>query len=278
MIETSHDERCEDPEHRSYSGDRTWDQCQFLAEAERTGRTERKWGMKVAVGSAVDKAVRLDILYGGGETPSDEDLLVQFASKYDVGFTTAEWDKAVEKTAALHQLARDEVIPSWEAVGIYAVDWELHFPIGDITYHCHLDVALQNGTVVDLKTSEDRLDRSGSGRVEVDPQLSTYALAFRTLWGRHDIPVRLDGLIYANQPDDVQPDKKLKRKPWWDRQIGVRTDAQLDAFEATLRRREAGRRFARTTGLLQTQGISSQYACNSCGAKAICPAWAGWWN
>lgn len=263
-------EECRNPDHRSYSGDRKWDECQYEAHVVESGLAKSTWPAKVAVGSAVDAAVKSQLL---GEPFDLDGLVVHYFKEY--GSPVGDFAKAVEKAHALYALWEREVWPEWERVGVYAVDYELHFTVERVVYHVHIDVILRDGTVIDLKTSDERLDRTGNGRADFDVQLTTYCYAVNEVFDHLPPEVILDGLIYGNPPVDVVAWKPEAVKPWWDRQRATRTPEQLAAFREDVRRREASRRFARTTGLYQTQGRAHPWACKTCPAKSICPSWTG---
>jgi hypothetical protein len=262
--------RCAEPGHRSYSLDRTWDECQFKGHARESGLIVPRYDAKVAVGSAVDRLIKA--VYTG-EDMTPDGVLAQAAE--ELGAPKPR-DRDIEKTVRLFDLWERRVRPAWDAVGVYAVEWELHFEVDGIPYHVHLDTALADGTVIDVKTSEKRLDTSGLGRAEYDPQLTTYAAALWLVFGTIPPRVILDGLIDANEPDDVQPVKAKKEKPWWDRQVATRTEEQLRSFLDDVRRREFSRRVARSAGIYQTNGRSHPWACRGCEAVSICPAFKGW--
>lgn len=261
--------RCEDPAHRSYSTDTKWDECQFRANAIARGLVPDRLNSKVAVGSAVDECAKAVLL----DRPFDiESSLRSFYQQY--GVDLVDFSDAAEKATSLLALWEREVRPAWEQVGVWGVDVEEHFPIeGGIIYHVHIDVILVDGTIIDLKTSEKRL---GEGRAVVDTQLTTYAAALYTVYGHIPPAVVLDGLIHANPPKDVLEMHPGATKPWWDRQVATRTEEQINSWFASARRREYSRSYALTTGVYQTQGRSSLYACTNCPARSICPEWKGW--
>lgn len=262
--------RCRDPQHRSYSGDKNWDECQFATHAVDDLGVVKTFPAKVAVGSAVDEAIRATCL---GEEFDIENLVRRYMAEYG---SPEAVDPEIKKAERLYDLWRLQVLPEWDkAGGVYAVDWELHFEIAGIPYHVHIDVALNDASLIDVKTSDQRLDRTGNGRAELDVQLTTYAFGVRAVHGTIPSRVILDGLIDGNPPADVKAWNPAAEKPWWDRQSAIRTPEQLAAFEEDVRRREASRRFARTTGLYQTQGRAHPWACNSCPAKSACPSWVG---
>lgn len=261
---------CRNPAHRSYSGDRRWDECQFASHAQETGEVRQTWPPKVAVGSAVDAAIKAYLL---GEEFDLEGLVRRYFKEY--GCDLSDLPKAIDKAAALTKLWFDEVRPEWEKAGVYAVDYELHFTIDKVVYHVHIDVLLKDGTVIDLKTSDERLDRTGNGRADFDVQLTTYAYALVDAFDHLPPEVILDGLIYGNPPTDVVAWNPAAKKPWWDRQRATRTREQLATFREDVRRREASRRFAKTTGIYQTNGRAHPWACKTCAAKEVCPAWVG---
>jgi hypothetical protein len=263
--------RCEDPTHRSYSLDRKWDECQFASYAETSGLIVPTWPAKVAVGSAVDEMVKAVYL---GENLNAEQVLAKFYGAY--GVTDIVIEKSLSKVQRLFGLWEREVRPAWDKVGVRAVEWELHFDIEGVTYHVHPDVVLDDATVIDLKTSDQRLDRTGLGRADFDVQLTTYAAALWINFGELPPKVILDGLIDANPPTDVKAWNPKADKPWWDRQVSTRTEEQLASFREGVRRREFSRRTAKASGIYQTQGTSHPYACKSCPAKAICPALDAW--
>lgn len=261
--------RCVDPTHRSYSNDKRWDECQFASNALDSKAVTKTWPAKVAVGSAVDEAVRLALL---GEPVDLPNLVRKFFHEY--GSPSGDLASGIGKAERLYALWDAEVRPEWERIGVYAVDYELHFEIDGIVYHVHIDVILTDGTVIDLKTSDQRLDRN-IGRADFDVQLTTYCYSIVEVFGHMPPKVVLDGLIDGNPPSDVKAVRPDVDKPWWDRQQSTRTAEQMASFREDVRRREASRRFARTTGIYQTNGRAHPWACNSCPAKALCPSWQG---
>lgn len=268
MIQTV-ENRCYDPAHRSQSNDRGWDECQFRQSAIDTGKVKPTFPPKVAVGSAVDFIVKERLL---GRTPDPEAEVRRFL--VELSGSTAALDESVEKTEALLGLWEREVRPDWERIGVWGVEVEEHFPIkGGAIYHIHIDVLLVDGTVIDLKTGDERL---GEGRAETDVQLTTYAAGIYTVYGHIPPKVVLDGLIYANPPKDVKEVRPKATKPWWDHQSSYRTEAQLEAWFDSAYRREFSRTFAKASGVYQTQGRTSSYLCKGCPARSICPEWQGW--
>jgi hypothetical protein len=149
---------------------------------------------------------------------------------------------------------------------------EVHWDLDGIPYHAHLDITFADGSVADLKAPDQRL---GARRVDEDYQLTTYAAALYGAFGQVPPRVELIGLVNAKTPEDVQPEAKLRVKPWVDRQVGVRTLEQIVAWQAEAQKREASRRWASTTGIYLTQGRTQLYTCNGCPAKGLCPAWTG---
>lgn len=266
------DVRCEDPAHRSYSADSDWDECQFKWHAKNVLRVPNPLPARVAVGSAVDEIVKQRLLGRNPDTPTV--MVAQFAR---CGTPLADLPDAIVEADAMLALWEAEVRPVWEAVGVYAVEWELHFTFGGITYHVHVDVVLRDGTIIDLKTSAQRL---GQDRVMYDIQLTTYAAALWLEFEQIAPQVILDGLIYATMPKDVAEMRgirdKDRPKPWHERQVGNRTVEQIESWMASALRRQRAVDFAELTGVYQTQGRSAPYACNGCPARSLCPEWSGW--
>jgi len=264
--------RCEDPTHRSYSADGDWDECQFKWYAKHVLKLPNPMPAKVAVGSAVDEIVKQRLL---GRNPDTTTVLVaQFARCLT---PLSDLSDAIVKADALLALWEAEVRPLWEAIGVYAVEWELHFEVDHVPYHVHIDVVLKDGTIIDLKTGDQRL---GTDRVMYDIQLTTYAAALWIEFEQIAPQVILDGLIYAAMPKDVAEMRgirdKDRPKPWFERQVSNRTVEQIDSWIASVGRRERAIGFAEATAEYQTQGRRAQYACNGCPARSICPEWSGW--
>ena len=270
------DVRCTDPTHRSYSADGDFDECQLKWHAKYALGVVDPMPDRVAVGSAVDVIVKQRLL---GRSPKTETVVRAEFARCHTPLTDLE--AAVTKADSLLALWESDVRPLWEAVGIYAVEWELHFTIPNtspkVVYHVHIDVVLRDGTIIDLKTSEQRL---GTDRAMYDVQLTTYAAALLIEFGQIAPSAILDGLIYAAMPKDVAEMRgirdKDRPKPWHDRQVSNRTAEQVDSWIASVIRRERAYGFAEVTGVYQTQGRSAQYACNGCPARPTCPEWTGW--
>jgi len=258
--------RCWDPAHRSYSGDKLWDECQFLAQAEAAGEARRIFPAKVARGSTVDDAVMALI---DGRDPIDfEGTYRRYCREYGVLFP----DEAKEIPAGLAQLDlfEREVLPTLPAV--HATQMEVHWDLDGIPYHAHLDIVYADGSIDDLKAPDQRL---GARRAAEDPQLTVYAAALWGAFGNLAPRVGLIGLVNGRTPEDVQSDPKLRVKPWLDRQSSFRTLEQVEAWAEGARAREASRRWAEAEGIYLTQARSSPWGCNGCVAKALCPAWRG---
>lgn len=271
MILTSED-RCVDPTHRSYSADGDWDECQFKWYAKHVLKMPNPMPAKVAVGSAVDSIVKQRLL---GKDPGTEAvLLIEFARCLT---PLSDLPDAIVKTDALLALWEAEVRSLWEAVGVYAVEWELHFKVAGATYHVHIDVVLKDGTIIDLKTGDQRL---GTDRVMYDIQLTTYAAALWIEFEQIAPSVILDGLIHAQMPKDIAEMRgirdKDRPKPWHERQVFNRTVEQIESWIASVGRRERAYTFAEAVAEYQTQGRRALYACNGCPARSICPEWKGW--
>lgn len=268
--------RCRDITHRSYTGDSTFDKCQFLAHALDDGLVPFRGSDKMAVGSAVDLAVKAAVLgrdfhIGGLVEDAFVELNVPYRDKVPA---------AIEKAERLFDLWDREVRPVWG--NLYAVELELHFEVYGVPQHVHLDAVDEWGIPIDLKTSEQRLDRTGIGRAEVDEQMTRYAYALWKVYGQEPSRVILDGLIDAQMPKDEAIARGLesrdgkRQKPWWDRRVARRDMAHLQSFEDSVLRREQAREDAARSGVYQTQGRASQYACTGCAAISVCPAWRGW--
>lgn len=271
MIVTT-ETRCFDPSHRSYSSDQKWDECQFMADALARKAVKETLPAKVAVGSAVDFVIKERLL---GRTPDVEGEVRRYIKA--LGSPSAEIDEATEKANSLLLLWEEEVRPGWESVGVYGVEVEEHFEVDGVIYHVHIDTVLNDGSVRDTKTSDQRL---GVDRAVHDVQLSTYATAIWLVYDHLPPSVGLDGLINAKMPPDVAQMRgiadKARPKPWFDQQTSTRTVEQLQSWLASARRREHSRAYAKVSGVYQTQGRSSAYACNGCPALSICPEWVGW--
>lgn len=265
--------RCFDPDHRSQSGDRRWDTCSFLDHAMRSLGVVDYMGPEACVGSVVDAAL-VELLAGG--TPNLpallESAIVEMADPVSAGM----WDRTelLTKASRLVELAVDRVLPSYAAHGgVHATQLELHVDIDGVPFHVHIDLVLGDGTIVDWKTSEKRLPDLAA---VTSPQLTSYAYALRAEYGHLAPAVMLDGLIYANPPEDVRKADPAAVKPWWDRKRSTRTPEQLDAWLDDFRRREAARAWSRKTDIHPTQGRSGmEFVCGRCPAKPVCPSWSG---
>lgn len=261
-------DRCRDPKHRSYSSDKLWDTCQQKAHAIWSGQVTDVLGMPAAIGSAVDDAAKATL----AEEPVNViATLAHYAEEYGSGEPK---DVDYEKAAALYQLWLDEVMDTWVNVGVWGTEVEWHFTVSGIIYHAHVDVVLNDGQVRDLKTSSSRLPDNAALE---SPQLTAYAYAFREEYGELPPRVGLDGLIYGNPPPDVRLANPKAKRPWYDRQDATRSAMQLDSWADDVRRRDSSIRLAETTGIYQTQGRASAYACKGCPARQSCPSWAGWY-
>lgn len=268
--------RCADTSHRSYSSDRRFDQCAFLEHAIIDLGIRDAMGPEACVGSAVDAAL-CALIAGDRKSPDIAHLLTLSIEELGDPRVRGLWDRdaMLEKAIALVELAEREALPAYEAHGgVYATQLEIHFEIDGTPFHVHIDCILGDGTVVDWKTSEKRLpDR----HADTSPQLPPYFLAVQREYGHTPPALWLDGLIYANPPKDVLESRPGLTKPWFDRQIGHRTPAQIDAWLDDFSRREAARRWSQLTGIYPTQGRSAlPFVCAGCAARSVCPSWSAY--
>lgn len=263
--------RCAEKGHRSYSGDRRFDQCAFLEHAVLNLGVRDAMGPEACVGSAVDAAL---VQLIANQSPDMAFLLDLAIAELGDPQVRDLWDREamLVKALALASLAEREVLPEYERHGgVYATQVEIHFDIDGTPFHVHIDCILQDGTVDDWKTSEKRLpDR----HADTTPQLAPYFLAVQREYGHTPPAVRLQGLIYANPPKDVLESRPGLMKPWLDQQVGRRTPAQIEAWLDDFRRREAARRWSQMTGIYPTQGRSAlPFVCAGCAARSVCPSW-----
>jgi hypothetical protein len=261
--------RCFDPAHRSYSDDKAWDTCQergHLTTSLGVARTFRS--PKVARGSTIDDVVMA--MLAGSELPDVETTLRRHLVELATPCDGDEFAKQLDAARAQLALFERDVLPDLPSV--YATQFEMHWDVDGIPYHAHLDIVYTDGSFDDLKSTDQRL---GEHRVDSDVQLTTYADGLWRMYGTLPPAVGLIGLVNANPPKDVLAWHPTARKPWVDRQLSVRTEAQLLAWEREAKRREASRTFARSTGIYQTQGRSSLYECTGCAVRHACPAWEG---
>lgn len=257
--------RCFDPTHRSYSGDRGFDECQWRDARYREG-IKRKATPRMAVGLAVDLAV-CEIIHEG-TTPDVPAIVAKQAKDDDI--PSSRVDEMSAKAIALTDLWVREVWPTKGA--IYDTQHELHWEHEGATYHAHLDNVWQDGAVDDLKTSEKRL---AERRADTDDQLTYYAWGMWKVYGIVVPAVGLDGLIYANPPADVKLWRPDAKKPWYDRQESTRTLEQIEALAARATLRDRVRQWADRLGTHLPNGRSVAFACNDCAVIAQCPAWTG---
>jgi hypothetical protein len=257
--------RCMDPGHRSYSGDRGFDECQWRDAQYRAG-VRKVVSPRMAVGSAVDEAIcaitRSDV------APNVPAIVARIAAAE--GIAAARIDEMSEKAIGLVDLWVREVYPTCPT--IYAEQHELHWEHEEIVFHAHLDLVWADSSVDDVKTSEKRL---AERRADEDEQLTYYGWGMRSVYGIVPVRVGLVGLIWANPPADVKTWRPDARKPWLDRQQATRTAEQIDALAARAVRRERVRRWADETGNHLANGRSVAFACNDCAVKSECPAWTG---
>lgn len=264
--------RCRDETHRSYSSDRRFDECGMRDHLLRLGKGIDYMGPEACVGSAVDAAI-CELIADGN--PNVSGLVEAAIADMADPAAAAMWDRAplIDKAKRLTDLWWAEVRPTYtEHGGVYATQLELHFDVDGIPYHVHIDVVMNDGTVIDLKTSEKRLpDRWADWSV----QLTIYPYALHAVYGQEPGVVGYDGLIFANPPTDVRAWNPSATKPWYDRQRSTRTPAQLDAFREDVLRREEARRWAEKTGIYTASGRSGmEFICGRCPVKPACPSWA----
>ena len=259
-------QRCREADHRSYSGDRGFDECQWRDRQYRLGLARRVATPRMAVGSAVDEAI--GVIVGGG-MPDVPGIAARIAA--DEGIVAERVDEMTVDAISLVRLFTEEVYPDWPAV--YAYQYELHWAWAGVPCHAHVDVVFDDGTIADLKTSGKRLE---TNRADIDEQLTWYAWGMREVHGTLPPRVRFDGLINANPPADVRTWRPNATKPWHDLQWSRRGTVELDALADTVRRRETVRAYLDETGLHLTNGRSVAYACNGCPVRLACPAWAGY--
>lgn len=257
--------RCTDPAHRSYSGDRGFDECQWRDAQYRAG-VRRNVTPRMAVGSAVDEAV-CEILRTDA-APNVPAIVARIAEAE--GVNPDRVDEMTVKAAGLVDLWVREVYPTCPT--LYAEQHELHWEHEGIVFHAHLDLVWADGSVDDLKTSERRLEER---RADSDEQLTYYGWAMRSVYGVVPARVGLVGLIWANPPSDVKVWRPEARKPWLDVQRATRTAEQIDALAARAVRRERVRQWADDTGNHLPNGRSVAFACGDCAVKSACPAWTG---
>lgn len=266
--------RCTDRTHRSHSSDSRYDQCPWLDHAWREGRVEDSMGEAACVGSAVDAALTEAV---AGRTAHIAGLLEAAIERMGDPRTRDMWDREpmLAKATALVQLGIERILPTYEAHGgVHATQLELHVDIDGVVYHVHIDAILGDGTIVDWKTREKRLaDREAAN----SPQLSAYTHAVHAEYGHWAPAVILDAMVYANPPEDVRRADPTARKPWHDRQVGTRTEAQVAAWIDDFRRREAARSWMDRTGIHPTTGHTQMaFVCQGCAALSLCPSWAAY--
>lgn len=265
--------RCRDTDHRSYSSDKRWDQCAWMGHAYRDLGIADAMGPEACVGSAVDAAL-VGLIEGG--SPDIGRLLDAAIADLGDPVKRGMWDRTemLSKATRLVALAGDRVLPTYEAHGgVYATQLELHADVDGVPYHVHIDAILGDGTIVDWKTSEKRLpDRAAAS----SPQLTGYFHAVRAEYGHLAPAVWLDALIYANPPEDIRSADPTATKPWHQRDIGTRTEQQVEAWVDDFRRREAARSWMTKTGIYPTPGRTQmEFICRGCPARSLCPSWAG---
>jgi hypothetical protein len=258
--------RCTDTTHRSYSSDRGFDECQFRDALYRQGLARPKASRVMVEGSATDEAIGVVL---AGRKPDVAGIVAQLGLAE--GIPTERHAQMTEKVAALLTLWTDRVWPTYPPV--YAYQYEIHWEHEGIVCHAHLDVVFDDGSLIDLKTSEKRLP---TNRADTDEQLTWYAWAMREAHGVQAMPVGLDGLIYANPPSDVKSWQPDAVKPWYDRQRSRRGPTELDELARTVARREHVRGWLDATGQHLPNGRSAPFACGDCPVIAACPAWRGY--
>lgn len=265
--------RCADPTHRSYSSDRRFDTCGMSDKLLRLGAGVDYMGPEACVGSAVDAAI-CQVIATASHAPLEKLIDEAIADMADP-VASSQWDRGplVDKAQRLLELWEVEVWPGYRKVGVYATQLELHWDVDGVPYHAHLDVVLNDGTIRDLKTSEKRLPERWA---DWSVQLTTYSAGLLAVYGQEPGPVGLDGLIFANPPQDVRAWNPNATKPWLDRQDSVRTHAQIAAWREDALRREEARRWSEKTGIYTASGRSAmEWVCNRCPVRPACPSWAG---
>lgn len=266
----SNGERCFDAAHRSYSGDRLWDECQYKWDWMRRNQAGLKLNEAMAVGKIVDGLATRIV---EGETLTDDAIRdaarAEFESPDLVDVPGDRYLEAVVKTVDMTRLFEREVLPQLGKVT--GSQMELHWDYEGVTYHAHIDLVCEDGTISDLKTTSRRLEER---RADRDFQLTYYAWGIQQVFGF--IPtVRLDALVGANPPADVKRWKPEATNPWHDAQVSHRSEQAIEQFAREVHRRERARRIATEFELFTTNGFTSQFACSGCRAKGDCPAWAG---
>lgn len=263
-------ERCFDASHRSYSGDRLWDECQYKWDWMQRNGAGLKLNEAMAVGKIVDGLATRIV---EGATLSDDDIRAAARAEFShADLSDVPGDRyleSVDKSIAMTRLFEREVLPQLGKVT--GTQMMLHWDYEGVTYHAHLDLVCEDGTISDLKTTSRRLEER---RADRDFQLSYYAWGIQQVFGF--IPtVRLDALVGANPPADVKRWKPDATNPWHDVQISHRSEQSIEQFAREVHKRERARRMATEFELFATNGFTSQFACNGCRAKSVCPAWAG---
>lgn len=263
--------RCANAEHHSFSSDSSFDECQFSYHAKMHLGVKDPMGHQAVVGLAVDAAIQRII--HGKDPEIEQGLQSEIERQLRRGANRDHFrdEEMLRKAIALVKLWADEVWPTWPA--IYATQMIIHATLPNgMVVHGHIDDVFRDGSFVDLKTSEKRL---GDNRVHNDWQLTTYASLIWLAFGHLTPSVGLDGLIYAGPPVDVRAWNPTAKKPWYERQRGRRTLAQIESWIDVTMKREEARQWAMQTGNWQTNGRTDLFACKGCPVKPTCPAWIG---
>lgn len=250
--------RCFDRTHRSYSSDRTWDECQYKWKATTAdgGKFPTIINERMAIGSAVDA-------YVSGALAGSP---ISMQTAWTEAIATRDGQAAIifNETGCLEELARfvpkcDEVIAAL-APNIREVQPEWHFLVDGEEYHAHPDFLMDDYSIFDLKTSQRRLE---TDRVHFDTQLSAYAYASVAVGNPLPPTVALIGLISNKSGVTI------------DTQIGTRSERQLGAFASDVSARLIAQKGALREDNFTRNGRSHPYACGSCAVKSSCPSWAG---
>lgn len=250
--------RCFDSNHLSYSRDRVFDECQFKAHIHDKGLVKGTVNTKMFVGSVVDAYVSA-ALSGSAITEEDawNNTLREMESRYTVNMP--EPLAAMETAHNFILVADAEVIPVLRDEVVEAQP-EWHFEIDGAQYHAHPDFITRGGAILDLKTTYRTIDPQ---RVHIDGQLTAYAYAYTTQFGKLPTQVGLVGLV--SKRTGVTQESYM----------GYRSQAQIDAWLADAKTRLAARRWSEESGEFLRQGRASAFACNGCAVQPTCPSWAG---
>lgn len=222
-------------------------------------RIKRPPTVKQLIGIATHDAVETNYTQKM-ETRTDlpvSDVLDAFSTSYDMKSTEVEpeededvgagKDSGVQLVRLYHTTVAPPIQPT-------IVEKEVTFSVDSISYSGYIDLADEEGTIRDTKTTT----RRPSDTLSYATAMTGYAIGYRQLMGQQESGMVLDFLIRTKTPQYVA----IATPP--------ASDENIATFASTVQKVRDGIE----KGMFLPNGLFSN-ACSWCGYKDICPAYKG---